>query len=517
MTGRLQVGTDLSARSSQAACTEDENLALCDGVCLTMSVTHSISSGSQDPHVLLNDTALDLDGKSLADFSQSHTRDTYDGQNHALQPDWYALKFPEPLAFNCVEMTMGFPYRDGGWWTSLGVETQRSAEAPWERVSHFNITPPYNFHDTRARRRPYETYALTFDEVTAQSLRVIGAPGGVAEFTSLGRLAVYRRDLSRWNPACLPTPPEPYFFRLIYPRTIFQLSDSLVRLTGLRIRFPLMEFYLDEPSQLRLWETIRHNYEGAPELWFLIGETIGWDFWNRHDDVQIVGDAPLDQPHVRVSFHDSVGMAVAPVKVEGEILGEMTTHPALILPDLDWSWHQRFASEHNIPWRAYQAAIERSPQMTRDQLQGAASLLGMISNIIAGLAHRNLHLERELTAVLDMSDDRSRSHRAITRHAIDFMVANLETAIRVPDIARAVALSPAYFTTVFTEQTGHSPVQFLTDLRIQRAKEYLAEGRMSVMDVCVALGYSPSYFNRLFRKRVGCPPGQFARRFSPSP
>jgi AraC-like DNA-binding protein len=495
---------------------EEENLALKPGVQIRVSVPNSISCCARDPRVLLNEVAHRLDGHPLSDFAQSRTRDTYDGQNRATGPDWYAIEFPEPVTFDCIEMTTGFPYRDGGWWTSLAVEMRADDGDRWRQVEGLNVTPPYNTQDTRAGRRPYETYALTFTQVTAQAVRVIGRPGGLAQFTSLARLAVYNRDLSRWNPARLPEPPVPYFFRLIFPRTIWDLSDSLVRLTGLRIRFPFMEFYLDSDRQQKLWQTIRRNYEGEPELWFLVGETMGWDIWERREDIDCDG-RPTDaqEPHVRITFHNTIATAVTPVRVENQVLGEMTTHPVVLAGQIDWDWHQRFAQEHGISWTEYRAAIERSPHMTRDQLEGAAALLGMIANVIASLAHRNLHLEYELSATRGArgaADERLLTRKDIVRQAIDFMERNLENPIGVAQIAQAVALSPSYFSTLFTQQTGHNPSEFLIDLRLERAKEYLAHTQMSVMDVCVALGYSPSYFSRVFKQRVGFTPGQYAQR-----
>lgn len=112
----------------------------------------------------------------------------------------------------------------------------------------------------------------------------------------------------------------------------------------------------------------------------------------------------------------------------------------------------------------------------------------------------------------DSSDGESSQQREIVRQAIRFMGEHLEDAIGVAEVAQAVFLSPSYFCRLFTEQTGCNPRDFLMDLRLERAKEYLSNTDMSVMDVCVALDYSPSYFSRFFKNRVGCTPGQYAMK-----
>ena len=112
-------------------------------------------------------------------------------------------------------MTMECPNRDGGWWVSLNVEYWDADQNVWQPVSAFEIVPPYHFADEPHGRHPYETHALMFNEIDTEAIRLIGQPGGLAQFTSLAHLAVFHRDLSRWNPASLPTPPLPYIFRLI--------------------------------------------------------------------------------------------------------------------------------------------------------------------------------------------------------------------------------------------------------------------------------------------------------------
>jgi two-component system response regulator YesN len=84
--------------------------------------------------------------------------------------------------------------------------------------------------------------------------------------------------------------------------------------------------------------------------------------------------------------------------------------------------------------------------------------------------------------------------------------------VTVADAARAVDLTLPYFSTLFTEETGRNPSDFLIGLRIERAKEYLAHTTLSVVQVADLLGYSsPSHFSRLFKKRTGCPPSYFMR------
>lgn len=489
---------------------------------IAVAVSRPTGSGARTPRVLLNETAHRLDGWPLDAFAQDATYDTYDGQNDADGPDWYAITFPDDVAFDCLEMTMGFPYRDGGWWTSLAVEVRAGDGGGgggdgrgWRRVDTLAITPPYACDDARLDRRPFETHILTFDAVTARSVRVIGRPGGLARFTSLARLAVYRRDPPRRTRppmnaaaagAAAADGPVPHLFRLVPPGTVWDMSVNLATLTGLTIGFPLMEYYLDAERWRQYNLRTARNYRGEPDLWFLVGNVLGWHEWNRVTAATIAEeDRTALAPHVHTSLHETLARAVAPVVVDGQTLGAMVTNDAVVTDHLDWEWHRRFARDHAIPWHAYRAAIERSPRLTWAQMEAAAALMGTIANTIANLVH---HLDRAQEVV----DRRSRERRDLARRAVDYMRDNVETPTTVAEVAHELGLSLSYFSTLFAEQVGRSPRDYLIDLRLERARAYLEDEGRPVKDICMALGYDVSYFIRLFKARVGCTPGQYARR-----
>lgn len=69
------------------------------------------------------------------------------------------------------------------------------------------------------------------------------------------------------------------------------------------------------------------------------------------------------------------------------------------------------------------------------------------------------------------------------------------------DVARAVNLSPYYFSRFYKEETGVNFIDRLTAVRVEKAKEYLARTEYTVKDVARAVGYAdPNYFSKLFKK-----------------
>ena len=235
--------------------------------------------------------------------------DTFHGRSAYTALDWYCIEFPGPTRFNCIELTMGWPYRDGGWWKSLEVEIQLDQGEAWRLVHNFHCTPDYEYTDSPHNRRPYETYLLSFDDTQATAVRVIGAPGGLASFTSLGRLAVYHRDFSRWKPSRLPAPPLPDVYKYLSPAAISDLSESLIKLSGLQIYFPLLEYYLDEMRYQRFWNRMQDIYLGKPSLYILLGDTLGWvNYGNMPRQRHKMATQIVPEPYVELLLNGSMVM-----------------------------------------------------------------------------------------------------------------------------------------------------------------------------------------------------------------
>jgi AraC family L-rhamnose operon transcriptional activator RhaR/AraC family L-rhamnose operon regulatory protein RhaS len=82
-----------------------------------------------------------------------------------------------------------------------------------------------------------------------------------------------------------------------------------------------------------------------------------------------------------------------------------------------------------------------------------------------------------------------------------------DEALQVADIAAAAGLSPHWFSEVFARCTGVSPWQWLTAVRVERAKRLLRETATPVTRIALDVGFGdPSYFARVFRAQTGLTP-----------
>ena len=78
------------------------------------------------------------------------------------------------------------------------------------------------------------------------------------------------------------------------------------------------------------------------------------------------------------------------------------------------------------------------------------------------------------------------------------------------DAMAEVPLNPDHLRRLFTRQLGQTPHEYLTSLRLDKAKLLLAHGQNSVGDVAYRCGfYDQLYFSKVFRKANGVPPSSW--------
>lgn len=99
--------------------------------------------------------------------------------------------------------------------------------------------------------------------------------------------------------------------------------------------------------------------------------------------------------------------------------------------------------------------------------------------------------------------------------SIKYIHNNFERDISLGDVARYVFLSPSYFTRAFKEETGQSPISYLLKLRIERAKELLADTSLKISEIALNVGFSNQQrFNEMFKKHVKMTPLQYRKKAS---
>ena len=93
-----------------------------------------------------------------------------------------------------------------------------------------------------------------------------------------------------------------------------------------------------------------------------------------------------------------------------------------------------------------------------------------------------------------------------------YMRDHLDQDIGLQELAALVSLSRFHFCTAFRMATGHTPHEWLTVQRIERAKALLTNPRLAITHIALAVGYQThSAFAATFRKIAGVTPTEFRR------
>ena len=95
-------------------------------------------------------------------------------------------------------------------------------------------------------------------------------------------------------------------------------------------------------------------------------------------------------------------------------------------------------------------------------------------------------------------------------NAIKYIQFNYSHDISIDDVAKSVGVSRSHLYRVFMLNVGKSPIDYLTEYRINEACKLLRAGNLSIAEVAVSVGFFDQfYFSRVFKRAKGVPPSKY--------
>jgi two-component system response regulator YesN len=116
---------------------------------------------------------------------------------------------------------------------------------------------------------------------------------------------------------------------------------------------------------------------------------------------------------------------------------------------------------------------------------------------------------------IDMRDDISSNKYANPlQDAVQYIYDNYDNEdISLNAVATNANMSPNHFSTVFSQEMNQTYIEFLTSVRMEKAKELLRSSNMRTAEIANAVGYKdPHYFSYLFKKTQDCTPREYKGR-----
>ncbi|MBB5363919.1 helix-turn-helix domain-containing protein [Deinococcus humi] len=161
-------------------------------------------------------------------------------------------------------------------------------------------------------------------------------------------------------------------------------------------------------------------------------------------------------------------------------------------------------------------SVAATPQLARRLV----TVHRLLIDPAASLLTRDTALQGALAALVTtlgeerLSLPRVGRERAAVREVRAYLEEQAGAEVSLETLARLAGLSPFHLVRVFRQEVGLPPHAYQVQMRLRRARGWLAAGRR-LAEVALEAGFSDqSAFSNQFRRHVGVTPGQYARAFA---
>lgn len=243
-------------------------------------------------------------------------------------------------------------------------------------------------------------------------------------------------------------------------------------------------------------------------------------YFPEHSHPQIKIAVPLEDSSIQVNWQTASGER----KCQSIQAGEVSIVPALLVREIIWLQESELIS------------IYLAPHLIANAIEDISSEIEIVDNWTAtdplilqlGLALRSQLQQGDLERLyvesmanflaVHLLKHYSATHKTIRdwegglpKHklsqAIDYIQAYLEQDLSLNDLAALVQMSPHYFARLFKQSTGFAPHQYIIRCRVERAKQLLLQGELTIAQIAYAVGFAhQSHLNRHFKRWLGVTP-----------
>lgn len=153
-------------------------------------------------------------------------------------------------------------------------------------------------------------------------------------------------------------------------------------------------------------------------------------------------------------------------------------------------------------------AVNHDYQQETEKLKSTIQNMNSVSEIRSYITYM-------LNQAIELRDSISKKRYADIIKAAEKMISEhyMSEEISLNSVADSVGMSPSYFSSVFSKESGKTFVEFLTETRMEKAKELLMCSTLKTSEIGYEVGYKdPHYFSYIFKKTQGCSPKDYRAR-----
>lgn len=155
--------------------------------------------------------------------------------------------------------------------------------------------------------------------------------------------------------------------------------------------------------------------------------------------------------------------------------------------------------------------LEKIKNYIRKYLQEGDGVLGIYGSVY-GIFQLLSEVKNDEQIILGHENPNLLQHE-YTRTLISIIETSFSEKINIQELANRLHLNRSYMSELFSQDTGMSIKNYLTEKRMQRATIMLQEPYRSVKSIAASCGFDDSlYFSRAFRKYYGISPQQYRKQ-----
>lgn len=103
----------------------------------------------------------------------------------------------------------------------------------------------------------------------------------------------------------------------------------------------------------------------------------------------------------------------------------------------------------------------------------------------------------------------------LIQNILSYLDEHYDHDICLEQVAKSNHISSSYLRRVFADKLGFSGIDYVTMLRLDKAKDLLKNSKMSISDIALRTGYNNiQYFSRMFKRKIGISPSDFRKQYT---
>lgn len=125
-----------------------------------------------------------------------------------------------------------------------------------------------------------------------------------------------------------------------------------------------------------------------------------------------------------------------------------------------------------------------------------------------------IEIMKVIDKLFDKMAENSPDHKNTIDDILNYIDRNAQNDVSLEQVGEYANMSSYYLSKIFKKETGMNFVTYLTNQKIEIAKDMLINTDIPIINIALDLSYhEPNYFSKVFKKNVGMTPTAFRRKY----